>query len=395
MILRRSPPLALIACFLAAVVVGPLPTSAAEAAKATTPLMPEDGSGRVEAWYFSQENMHFKDSRRWAEIEAISHRHGFRLESLGRTYQWTQDVALFDESGRFVGPADYPASTPGLSLPWFDGLSRGVYDDENPEGPYRLPLSRFARSRSLAVAFPEGGALITGRLSGGEPYVLSGGGLVARAQSFLVRVKGHEVTHDEAHLEVAKDLGVRPENLLELPSHRHLDLFLVALPGGRVLLDDPRLVVPTIDEVLPQTSGEERARLELLRQLYVDGFVPSWARNASPRRPYDSFDLASIDRIAAILSTRLEVIRVAGRFLEVDSRGSGTSESVNFFNGFQGTDASGVHWMVTNQAEGLPSLERHWRDRIRRESRARSVEVYFPGRYTPGAGIDCSGAIGR
>ncbi len=384
---RSSRPLAFIAFFLAAGLVG--------AAKAATPLMPEDGSGRVEAWYFSQENAHFKDPRRWAEIEAISHRHGFRLESLERSYEWAQDVALFDEAGRFVGPADYPVSTPGMSLPWFDGLTRGVYDDENPEGPYRLPLARFEHSRSLAVAFPEGGALISGRLSGGEAYVLAGGGLVARARSFLVRTKGREVSHAEAHREVARDLGVLPENLLELPARRHLDLFLVPLPGGRVLLDDPRLVVPTLDEVLPQATGEERVRLEALRRFYTEGFTPSWARSSLPRMPYDAVELASLDRIAEILSTRLEVIRVAGRFSEVDSRKSGTSETVNFFNGFQGTDASGVHWMVTNQAEGLPSFERQWRERIRRESPARPVEVYFPGRYTPGAGIDCSGAIGR
>jgi hypothetical protein len=366
-----------------------------QASDSRVPLMPEDGSGGVRAWYFSEENHHFKSAGGKAEIEAISRRHGFRLVSLGRSYEWTQDVALFDESGSFLAPAAYPVSTPGLSLPWFDGLTRGVYDDENPEGPYRLQPSQFEHSRSLTVAFPEGGALISGRLSDGRPYVLSGGGLVARARSFLSRMKSREVSHHEAHREVAKDLGVLPENLLELPTRRHLDLFLVALPGGRVLLDDPRLVVTTLDEVLPGAAGEERARIEALRRLYADGFTPSWDRGSPARRPFDSGDLASLDRIAEILSTRLEVIRVAGRFSELDSQRNGAKETVNFFNAFQGTDDSGTHWMVTNQAVGLPSLERHWRELIRLQSRARSVEVYFPGRYFPGAGIDCSGAVGR
>ena len=64
-------------------------------------------------------------------------------------------------------------------------------------------------------------------------------------------------------------------------------------------------------------------------------------------------------------------------------------DSINFFNGFTGRNASGEVFQITNGGRGLSSLENYWRGLLAGYGAAR---VYFPGYYSSGAGLDCSGA---
>jgi len=347
------------------------------------PLSAEDASGRVERWYFSEANRHFKNAQVWQEIQHIANEHQITLVSLGSVYEWVQDAALFDERGRFLKPAAYQGEDElfGLTL----GISR-AWDESPDQVPYFLESEAIAESSSLSVSFPEGGALISGRLQSGEAYVLAGGHLVLRAQRHLTRLEGRPYSFQEAHERVARDLRVSPELLIELPSRGHLDLQVLALPGGVVLIHDPSLVAPRLKTLLHEASDSERQRLQRMISLYEGTLMGA-------SKPYDDETLLYVERLERILSKHLRVIRVAGVFLESqEERPRGLVDRINFFNGFQGRDASGRFWQLTNRAEGLGVIERWWK-RLMQELLQEDAHVYFPGIYSLGAGIDCSGAL--
>ena len=54
---------------------------------------------------------------------------------------------------------------------------------------------------------------------------------------------------------------------------------------------------------------------------------------------------------------------------------------------------STLAWVMTNEAKNLKILENYWAEIIHQHSAHHSVEVYFPGIYSLGAGLDCSGAL--
>jgi hypothetical protein len=109
--------------------------------------------------------------------------------------------------------------------------------------------------------------------------------------------------------------------------------------------------------------------------------------------PYHQLDLNMLDKIELALEKDLEVIRVAGVFNDWETGSYLKDEKINFFNGLQGLDPEGNHWVMTNEAKNLKILENYWAEIIHQHSAHHSVEVYFPGIYSLGAGLDCSGAL--
>jgi hypothetical protein len=358
-------------------------------AGADTALIAEDGSGLVGRWYYSkQESYIMRRPGVLAALEQVAKEHSFELFDVGRVYEWMQDVSLFDESGGFIVQADYPynQSTVG-SDPIFEGLSMGVYGEDNTF--YRIDEAQASQwtsvSRIMQTTFIEGGELISGRRSSGEPYAILDELVLARAKAFQNRYGLRDVSDHEVRQMVAADLGVSAENLVALKAPRHLDLFMLALPGGKILLQDPRMVPVVIQEILDNksTSSTEAERLKNIRNVHIQALVAN-----SQFHNGDLYNQAA----EVLLSSGFEVVRVAGDFSEIQSDGIGEKESrINFMNSFQGTDPQGRHWMVSSPADGIPHLETYWTNLL--QAHANAPYVYFIGEYNAGAGMDCVGAI--
>lgn len=321
-------------------------------------LFPEDASHVVKAWYFSSENRHYKNKTVWTQLEMISKKHNFELINIGPSYEWSQDSLLFDEQGSFLitPPIEDSSFLDGISL----GISRS-WEEDPDRIPFRITQEfpfRFHSYRQLNLAFVEGGNLISGRFVNGEPYVIVEERVVSRAQKYIKAMKGIVISYKEAREAIAEELGVQPSRLYEIRSNKHLDLLMMPLPGGIILLHDPNKVPFVLESV---------AKL-----------------NSSPIDPY-SFANDQLNAIENQLSDDFKIVRVAGAFEDLQ---------INFFNGFQGRDEKGNYWQVTNSAKGLKNLEEYWEATVKAHLPNENVSLYFPGIYSYGAGIDCSGAVG-
>jgi hypothetical protein len=367
----------------------------------SVPLSPEDGSSRIRKWYYSDQNLHFKFGQPWSQIEAIAKDHDLELVKIEYEYEWTQDILLFDLKGRLVETADYPDEGP-FHAPFYEGLTRGIYDEES--GAQKANRARFSSSRGLKYSYPEGGALISGFFSSGQPYVLTDTSLLNRAKKFIEYQEKRAVSEAELRRLVAEDFQVKPEHLYALRIQGHLDLQILALPGGKILLNDPRLNAGVLSQLLGEADGLERTRLEGIHEIYTAGWTRYYSDRApehlrgkpmqEKRLPYDAHDMRILDEIAAQLSKDFVVVRVAGEFHEMDPKVDfQPREDINFFNAFHGRDSKGRYFQLSNSTRGLPSLEKYWKNLIQKEIGDTAAAVYFPGLYSRGAGLDCSGAV--
>lgn len=364
-------------------------------------LSPEDGSMRIRKWYFSDQNYHYQKNETWLKIENIAREHDLQLIKLQNEYQWAQDLLFFDLKGRFVEPAAYPDGRFDEGA-YHGGLTRGIYNEEF--GITRSDPTQFLSSRSLKVAFPEGGALISGFFKSGEPYILTDESLLFRAQEFIKKSENLTLSLDEVKIRVAQDFQVKPQHVYALKAKGHLDLEMLALPGGKILVHDPRLNARVLNDLIPRSQGSERKRLESMLDIYTNGWARYYSDKAPPdlrgkpiqdkRLPYHPNDLRLLDAIQEQLSKDFTIVRVAGEFHEMEQKVDFfLKENINFFNAFHGKDAQGRYFQLSNSSRGLPLLEEYWKNLIQKELGDFSASVYFPGLYSGGAGLDCSGAV--
>jgi hypothetical protein len=359
------------------------------AASQTVALTPEDGSAEIGRWYYSQKSSFFMNQNdgALAALRAVGEEHGFEVTDVGVFYPWMQDLLLFDSRGRFVPQAAYPDFATGSAEEIFHGLTLGVYSEDG--GLLRFPTTAAALLAPLAPAMQstliEGGALISGRRASGAPYAILERDALVRARAYVLRESGLEASDATLHTLLAKDLGVRSEDLVLIDSDRHLDLFMLAMPGERILVHDHREVIRTLKSLLEsgQVPSSEISRVTSLLAAHERGM------RGELYHQNEVYDTAA----AQLRTAGFEVLRVAGDFSEL---GASVGEShINFMNSFHGTDPAGRHWMVSSPAAGLTSLETFWRQLITGLARhdLTSTSVYFVGAYTPGSGMDCTGAV--
>jgi hypothetical protein len=364
------------------------------------PLFAEDGSQPMKVWYTD-----FNGGQPSPALKRALAAEGVAPRDIKFSYEWIQDVALFDAAGGLVLQADMP----GDILEQL-GLTRGVLNTEDgfpsltalsEEDAANLGLS----SRRMEWTFLEGGALITGRLADGQPYAIITGSPVEGARQFYERKTGKAISEARARELVAADLRVAPENLFVVVSGGHLDLVISPLPGGVILLSDPARTAGVIEKILAaKPPSAEVKRLQSILEFYSSGWQPLYSLHAPPsiagkpmgsrQYPYDSYDLKLLDDMEKALAGRLKVIRVAGAVNEVEADAHSAddfhvADRINFFNGFTGTTLSGKVFQVTNGTRGLSSLESYWSALLAAHGVTR---VHFPGSYSRGAGQDCSGA---
>lgn len=363
-------------------------------------VFPEDGSRPMKAWYTAFSNGHPSQAlRRALAAEGVEPR------DIKFSYDWIQDIALFDAAGGLILQADIPGDILAQM-----GLTTGVLNTE--DGAPRLTALSAANAAELNIpyrmmewTFLEGGALITGTLADGAPYAIITGSTVEGAQLLYERRTGGRITSQEAKKLVAGDLRVSPENLFVVTASGHLDLVITPLPGGVVLLSDPGKTAGAIQGILElKPPATEVKRLESMLELYLKGWQPLYSQGAASniagtpmgarQYAYDAHTVKLLDNIEKVLAVRLKVVRVAGVFKEVQAYDNSKdsfylADRINFFNGFTGSNTAREAFQITNGGRGLSALENYWRAVLAGLGVGRA---HFPGAYGNGAGIDCSGA---
>jgi len=359
----------------------PLPEVPAAQAPAS-PFFPEDGSAPMKAWYTRGVPP--------APVQAALAAEGVEPRDIRFDYEWAQDIAFFRQDGSLVLLADAPPKLlENLSL------TMGVLNNEDGFPALTALSEQDAQAlgvpfRRLQHTFLEGGALITGYFPGGEPYAIVTQSPVEGAALIYEYRTGRAIDEAAAKALVAADLGVAVKDLFVVPSDGHLDLVITPLRGGTLLVTDPSRELAVMQALLPKAPAGEQKRLKAMIKFYKEG----WKRypDSKPEFPHTAYEQRVADAAAAILQARFKVVRAAGSFKELKKYANAESlypaERINFFNGFTGSTASGELFQVTNSGDGLTSLENYWAQLLKGLGAAR---VHFPGSYSLGAGMDCTG----
>ncbi|MFH2203079.1 MAG: hypothetical protein ABIJ96_08200 [Elusimicrobiota bacterium] len=381
----------------------------ARAARAPDPVFPEDGSLPLRAWFTSPPKS--ADVVNTRTLTRILEAQGAALCDIGYDYEWIQDIAIFTASGRLLLQAEMPPDQDILV-----GVTEGVLNQDQ----YGIDPLRLTRSHARALKLPyrrmrwtfvEGGEMITGRFPNGRTYAIIDQDAVDRTRAYHEFLLDQPLSERKARRLIARDLGISPRDLFPVPSGgEHLDLLIMALPGGVLLMQDYAQTVPVLNTLL---SGDlppaERRRLKAMRKFhqrgtfYSDLLIPELEDfdPASPMRlrPYDAAEEEQrLNRIAAALPKSFQIVRVAGIFKEYNDEAEYWEDDkeplldqINFFNGFVGANSRKSLTVITNAAQGLSSLESYWRKILSRHGVA-PEHAHFLGSFYNGAGIDCAGA---
>ncbi len=342
-------------------------------------IYPEDGSSLLGTWNFGTKSLMLKNQG----FAQAAEKEGIELRRVPFDYEYFQDISVWGDDGRLFIMAPMPADDRIMG----NNITRGVMDDE--DGFWRLTYLQAQVAERAGIPFKkmkwtffEGGNAISGRFANGDTYIILENGALERTRNYYFWKTKIEISDEEAKELIAQDLEIKAENVFSVDMYQHLDLYMVALPGGRILLHDPLKALDALKLALQddENSQEEQKRLLELIDYHENGRKPySWSSYIE--RHYSDTLLSFLNKIEADLKDRFEVKRVAGIF----------DERTNFFNAFLGKNSHAKTFFITNHARGLKALERHWADLLREEGFERE-HVHFVGGYGYGAGIDCAGA---
>lgn len=349
-------------------------------AEADRALFPEDGSQPIELWYFNAKFLpHEIPATRQAEFFAAFARHGIELRDTQHFYRWTQDLLFFDQRGRML-----IQKKPGNNLEFFKGLSTGVLEEEgswfrfihmNGDGWPHADVEQ----RKLRYALLEGGSTISGRNSKGQDYVIL---TQHRFEGMKAYLRSLYPLDSERQLKkrLALDLAILPQNLYVLPSEAgsgHIDVYMKAMPGGVLLLDDPATNLAKLQSWYKET-GDQALR----------GYIEYYQNTNN--------DHESQRLIAArnYLEKYFEVIPLNARFRRIQRAGGNqfVTTDVNFFNSLSGTDPEGRAFFITNAAESSPVFIEKLRVFLHDRFGILPDNVHAIGRAGDGSGINCFGS---
>jgi hypothetical protein len=358
-------------------------------AEASVPaLFPEDGSLGMKKWYFSPEVSELRNQQVQNIIDAFA-QEGVEAVNFKFPYEYVQDIAMFDQRGKFV----FQAPIIGDHR-YTNSLTMGVANEEYGYVKILRVDEKHVKKQNLKTGrtlplFLEGGGVITGRFDNGENY------LIMRETRFLANLAWYKDTvnakgsEQEAKQYFAKSLGIHPENLVVLPAKvgtKHLDLYIKSLPGGVLLIDDPSSALPTLEKLYRSTKSESILnRIEAQKKFQLG---TAYAHL-----------VAQMDLAYSSLKNKFKVIRVPGRFASLKVMksydgsygGNYISHDTNYFNGVSAVKPDGSQFFIGNFSPNSPVLDEYWKDVLESVGIKRS-QVHFPVRYAIGSGIDCLGA---
>jgi hypothetical protein len=348
-------------------------------------LSVEDGSETSATWYYRP---HRDISSNF--LAQLNHFGLKVIETPDHSYEWAQDQLLFNPNGTILLPPVLPERW-RIDL----GLTTGIHDFD---GHFNFLTEAEARYfsqqvKSMKGTLVEGGEVISGKNKEGKRYAIMSSQVLRRTKIIMNAFYRRELSDDEAKVVIASDLELEKENIHFVQSQKHLDLFIQALPMGRLIVFDPSLNPIFLEEVLknPSIEGSERAYLETLLEVQKNGYQ-RYLLNGDPYGPpikaWDDYDQRLFDEAAANLSRNFEVIRLPGRLMEPS--GLLLTENINFFNGFVFKTTQNKLIVATNAAKNVSHLEKAWKEKLLSLG---VHEVLFGGSYSDGAGLDCRGAL--
>lgn len=350
-----------------------------------SPLYPEDGSMPMNYWYYSG-GIHpplFKPGT-IDNIEKAFNDEDVRPVILSK-YSWIQDLLFFNQNGDFV---ELPSL--GDNENYFPDVTMGVFDSYGWGGGSLTRLSSEEFSLydksidSLDSVFLEGGATITGKFSDGSNYIIMYQARFNAISLAYKELRNPRATDKEIFKAFASDLKVSKKNIILLPlkaGTEHLDLYMKALPGGVLLLDDPTLASKVANKYLKSNNS---------KKLFSINAYLKKDRYTSKKNHY----LKKINIVKSVLEKRFTIEMVAGRFNEYSTNSNnytGPQELINFFNGVAGINKNGEKFYITNEAEGAVELEQYWSSILQKHG-YKAKNTHYPGEYSNGSGLDCMGS---
>lgn len=352
-------------------------------ASVQAPLFPEDGSQRINSWFYSKYEVEksYSEPDSFEAVKRAFAKHAVKVVGVDKKFDWLQDILFFDQRGNHLVLKD-----PGHGESFYGGLTGGVFSYEGP-GYFDLKMFRakdmpFKSVNSIPLKYSlfEGGGLISGKFKNSEDYVIVTHDRFQSVKYFIESQLQREISFQEAKEIVAKDLKLFAKNLFVLPSKvsgRHLDLYIKALPGGVLLID--------------RDEDEKQDFLESLYTETKDQSLLSFLEYYRTKR--DHFYNYSLPIAVEFLSEHFEIHRLYGEFRNIE-RISGyarVAKNINFFNGVSGVDPYGRSFYITNRAEASKILQSQFSNALSAFGFEESNIHYVGHYYLGGAGIDCLG----
>jgi hypothetical protein len=333
---------------------------------------------------------------------------------------------LWKTGSWFAGALSYLMKEQGLDLIQFSALG-GVNQSGGQWGAAQGALA-LGRSIRENFSYIEGGDVLIGQRSDGQPYALVGQDAIVVTRGRLEADLGQPVTEGDAVSAIAKDLGLTAEQVIpvEQPGSFHLDMEMSLLPGGKLLMNDPVAAVARV-------AAREREKLEkekptLAKELGLPDFV-SGAVDALGGLMGQDVDPAALEAwedkkaeleeklahlqeqaerqaqvmertVADLEAAGLEVHRVVGAFPEVWVKSSDPlnglpireHQSMNFLNAEQGIGKDGKRFYIT--LGGTPEAEAQFEAELRAIDPELGRVYFLPPELTEGTlrlsgGISC------
>jgi hypothetical protein len=278
------------------------------------------------------------------------------------------DAISADRKGRFCSK-DGAACAPDPSF----GLLGTVQTKLHQRGMGAI-ASAEGRPLHEDLTYSEGGNQLVGTLPNGEGYAVVGKDTLAASKAILERELGRALSQEEVVNALARDLGVKPENVfpVEQPGEFHIDMAMAVIGNGQVLLNDARKAAELQERWL-RDDVEETVRSV---QEHGDAFF-----NEAAERQEAEAVIARLHQVAEKMAqyeektlkdlqgTPLTVHRIAGVFQ------SGSGPTMNFLNNEAGTSPSGKTFFIA--LGGDPRAENYFVEQLTKEIPAGIDHFYF------------------
>jgi len=351
----------------------------------STPLYPEDGSMNMNYWYYSGGSSGPRVPAKIINaIESSFTKEGVIPVTFPK-YVWIQDILFFNQTGQFVEMPNLP-----LNEDYFSDVTMGVFESFGWGAGELTRLSKedfqlFDKtSEQLAITFLEGGATITGKFKDGADYVIVNQSRFDDISIAYRDMINSNASNDEILTFVTNELKIKKENLFLINKKagtEHLDLYMKALPGGVLLLDDPDSRLEIAKKFLKSTDSNVLNRI----RAYEENPHNSYGKMNERRR---------VNIIKELLGDKFEIHLVSGRFFTYYTNVNGVTtyqERINFFNGVSGLNKSNRPFYITNDALDAKGLEDYWSEQLLKFGFAKE-NIHYPGDYSNGSGLDCMGS---
>lgn len=277
-----------------------------------------------------------------------------------------RDSLMHDRVERFYGKT-LPPTLKGEELskriksryPRADFSVHGAVDSrKNQQGMIALGMAKEKPVRQN-LGYVEGGNMLPGTLPNGDGYALVGKDSVAVTKAVLERDLGREVTDRETILALAKDLGMKPQNVhpVEQPGEFHIDMAMALIGPGQALVNDSKAAAAQQCEWLkedyralkPEKPATDATRLQKKayanklkrwkgsQRLKLNQQLKNVRSGVSARTFYE-------DKVVKDLKAAgLDVLRMGAVFFNPDKP---EQPIANFTNCRQGVNEQGQHFFI-------------------------------------------------